>query len=140
MKTNNNSSSGRLTKELEFCPDETSQVLDLMKSNSNPADKDESFFVNSKQISHLEDLMISMTPKLSPAHLNCLETIRIRNGWHEPKLIADNDTVSDRGTEADMDSMSVGSSAFNGENNGENMEGLGMDTSVDLGVEESEEM
>ena len=46
--------------------------------------------------------MISMTPKLSPAHLTCLEQIRIANGWHEQKLITSENEFSDNdGTEAD---------------------------------------
>ena len=55
-----------------------------------------------------------MTPKLSPAHLTCLEQIRIANGWHEQKLITSENEFSDNdGTEAD--NLSRGDAFENGD-------------------------
>jgi len=104
LKPNNNSMNGRLTKELEFNQEETDQVLDLLTDTSKSVDRDEVFSASRRQMGYLDDLMISMTPKLSPAHLNCLESIRLANGWQEQKFVDDetNDGASEGGTEAAM--------------------------------------
>ena len=76
-----------MTKEVEFNQQETNEVLDCLQKSSDKGSKNQDCFaVNRAQLGYLYDLMISMTPKLSPAHLNCLEAIRIANGWHEQKL------------------------------------------------------